>query len=79
MLIKEIIEKEGFAGKDLHIEYRATSPEGIDCFTGSADYCGGEMKSLDGDDYELEDEIVKYEISEDRKTLKVWEELEWLK
>ena len=64
--------------KDLHIKYRVISPEEIDCFTGSADYSGGEMKSLDGDDYELEDEIVKYELSEDGKTLKVWEELEWL-
>ena len=78
MLLKEIIKKEGLTGKDIHIEYRSTSPEGIDCFTGSADYVSGEMKSLDGDDYELEDEIVKYELSEDGKILKVWEELEWL-
>ena len=78
MLLRDIIEKEDLTDQDLYIEYRSISPEGIDCFTGSADYSSGEMKSLDGDDYELEDEIVRYELSEDRKTLKVWEELEWL-
>ncbi len=78
MLLKEIIEKEGLSGQELHVEYRSVSPEGIDCFTGAADYRDGELVSLDGDDYGLDDEIVKYELSEDRGTLLVWEELEWL-
>ena len=78
MLLRDVIEKEGLSEKTLRVEYRSVSPEGLDLFTGEAEYCRGELRSLDGDDYELDDEIVKYELSDDGTELKVWEELEWL-
>lgn len=51
------------------IEYRVILPErfgGDSIFTGKCQYINGNLISLDGDSYSLEDEIIEYELYHDR-------------
>lgn len=55
-----------------YISYRKYLPDGTDIFIGCCKYINGELISLDGDNYSLKDNILKYEIDEDDLT--VWVE-----
>lgn len=75
-------------GTDVYIPitYRTIiTSSGDDVFAGFCRYENGELISEDGDNYSLEDEIIKYEMKLDNSIngtmqmhLTVWYESEWL-
>ena len=80
MTLIEVIRELGLENTDINITYRTTgiiwdgSQE--DILAGFALWENGYLFSLDGDSYELDDEIDKYQLTED--SLIVWYESEWL-
>ena len=56
---------DALKGRDYkEIEYRIMLPEGLgtgDAHYGKCQYINGELKSLDGDSYSLDDEIIRFE------------------
>lgn len=68
------------------ITYRTIiASDGTDVLAGFCRYENGELISEDGDNYSLEDEIIKYEMKLDNNIngtmqmhLTVWYESEWL-
>ena len=75
-------------GTDVYIPitYRTIiASDGTDVLAGFCRYENGELISEDGDNYSLEDEIIKYEMKLDNNIngtmqmhLTVWYESEWL-
>lgn len=65
LTLKEVLKKEKI--KEAYITYRYFF-RGSDELFGICEYKEGKLKSLDGDSYDLEDEILKYEV--DKKTFK---------
>jgi len=75
-------------GADVYIPitYRTIiTSDGTDVLAGFCRYENGELISEDGDNYSLEDEIIKYEMKLDNSIngtmqmhLTVWYESEWL-
>lgn len=79
MTVKALISKKDYA----LIEYRHTLPEmcgGGDTLFGYASSKNGELISLDGDTYDENDEIIKYEewIHDGQPALTVLIEGEWI-
>ena len=73
--LREIVEGKNYPT----IMYREMLPidlfEGEDTLYGYCSYVDGELTSLDGDDYSLDDMIWKWEIDGDNLT--VWVEAEY--
>lgn len=75
-------------GADVYIPitYRTIiTSDGTDVFAGFCRYENGKLISEDGDNYSLEDEIIKYEMKLDNNIngtmqmhLTVWYESEWI-
>lgn len=59
------------------IQVRINSPLGGDMFFGYCHWTGTELISGDGDSYDLDDEISKYEFSEDGSELTYWLIADW--
>ena len=59
------------------IGVRTNDPWGGDMLFGYCHWTGTELISGDGDNYSLDDEIVKYEFDEEKKELTYWIESEW--
>ena len=70
--------------KNVTIQYRTIDPDKNDLFAGICHYDrdSGELFSDDGDIYDLNDEIIKYEMYTDpmsgEQYLIVWYESEWI-
>lgn len=76
----EVLNERNLENTD--IMYRTNSPVEAeeDMLMGYCRYENGNLISLDGDSYCLDDEIVKYEMSKDdngNEYLVVWTESEW--
>lgn len=65
LTLEDILKKEKI--EEAYITYRYFF-RGSDELFGICEYKEGKLKSLDGDSYDLEDEILKYEV--DKKTFK---------
>jgi hypothetical protein len=61
----------------LNIEVRTNDPDGNDILFGYCHWTGEELISGDGDNYYLDEEIVKYEFDENEHHLTYWFESEW--
>ncbi len=72
MCLKDILKKLDIDFKT--IEYRtiiSIDSNDVDTLFGYCRYIGGELMSLDGDNYDFNDEIIKYQIYKD-DWLTVW-------
>lgn len=80
MTLSEVLKK--FNNRDFNaIEYRTIASidsDDVDLFIGMAAYKNKMLKSLDGDYYSLNDQIVKYELFQD-DWLVVYKETTWRK
>ena len=59
------------------IEVRTNDPYGDDMLFGYCHWTGVSLVSADGDNYYLNEEIVKYEFDEENRKLIYWVESEW--
>lgn len=72
MCLRDILKKLNRDFKT--IEYRtiiSIDSDDVDTLFGYCRYIGGELMSLDGDNYDFNDEIIKYQIYKD-DWLTVW-------
>lgn len=69
--LKDIVQNYDYN----YIAYRAFLSDGTDIFIGACKYINGELISLDGDTYSLDDPILKYDI--DGNELEVWVDKKW--
>lgn len=80
MTLSEVLKQ--FNNRDFNaIEYRtivSIDSDDVDLFIGMAAYKNKMLKSLDGDCYSLNDQIVKYELFRD-DWLVVYKETTWRK
>ena len=60
----------------VEVEYRTFTPDGQDMFTGMAEYKNGQLYSLDGDNYSLDDQVSRWEYG--NNILTVWYESRWI-
>ena len=79
MTLIEIIKKLGLDDKDIYIEYRTYAPTGHneveDILAGMCKWENRKLSPMDGDFYDLADEINKYEFNDD--ILTVWYKSQW--
>lgn len=59
------------------IEVRTNDPFGDDMLFGYCHWTGANLVSADGDNYYLNEEIVKYEFDEENRKLIYWVASEW--
>lgn len=59
------------------IEVRTNDPFGDDMLFGYCHWTGTNLVSADGDNYYLNEEIVKYEFDEENRKLIYWVVSEW--
>lgn len=62
----------------INIQVRTYTSFDEDIFFGSCHWSGTKLISDDGDDYSIDDEILKYEFSKDGKQLTYWFKSEWI-
>ena len=60
-----------------NMEVRMNGPDGEDMLFGYCSWTGTELISEDGDNYYLNDEISKYEFSNDGRDLTYWIVVGW--
>jgi hypothetical protein len=61
-----------------NIEVRTYDPFGDDTLFGYCHWTGTELISGDGDNYYLDEVVLKYEFDEDKKHFTYWFESEWI-
>ena len=59
------------------IEVRTNDPFGDDMLFGYCHWTGTNLVSADGDNYYLDEEVVKYEFDEENRKLIYWIVSEW--
>ena len=81
MKLREILQR---INRDIpFISYRTfvslNTDDDTDIFAGACEYKDGEIISLDGDSYSLEDEISAYEYDKQNNILAVWYKSKWIR
>ena len=61
-----------------YIQVRTNDPHGEDMLFGYCHWTGVTLVSGDGDNYYLDDEVVKFEFDEDNRELIYWIVCEWI-
>ena len=73
MILKEILPNH-----PVDIQVRTNGPFGEDMLFGFCYWTGTELVSKDGDSYSLEEDVVRYEFSENKTKLVYWFESIWI-
>lgn len=82
--LKEIIDMYDHIGEKLEIQYRTYASTGYDVFTGVCfyNYQTKELIPSDYDEYDLDDEFIKWEMTTDifsgKQFLQVWFDGNWV-
>ena len=73
---KSIKLKDILPNHSIDIQVRTYDPDGKDILFGFCHWTGNELVSIDGDNYSVDEEVLKYSFDEDG--LIYWFESEWL-